>query len=640
VITLSSVYKQFGSKILFNNISVSINPKNRTGLIGRNGTGKTILLKILTEKEDIDSGDICIPADLKIGYLPQEIGVDRSISPLDLVLEPFYHLLNNESVIDKIASCKDIDSQEYKKAVEKFDSFSNELDIYNAHSLPSRAKSILAGLGVPYYSWDKDISNLSGGYHMRVLLAQLLLTEPDFLLLDEPTNHLDMDSLIWLEKYLQKFKGGMLIVSHDRDFLNRITKYTMEISGSNITQFSGNIEMFLAWKEEYRSSEERRVKNLQNKILQTEQFISRFKSKNTKASQARSKMKQLERLKEKLPENRSSLKAIHFNFPKPLRSGSVPVKFENVSVSYSDINVLNNISFNINRGDKIAVIGPNGAGKSTLLKTCFGTVKQNEGTVQTGHNTNIKYFSQHRLEHLDSSKTVLETVADTMGVCDKPRIQSLLGAFLFSSDDIYKQVKYLSGGEKSRLSLAIMLIDPGNVLLLDEPTNHLDMQSTECLSDALTQFSGTILVVSHDEYFISRISNRIFEIRRGVFRDFPGTVSDYRLYVENGYCDTESLPSKNNTKTSNKETEKEVRMRIRQEKKKIERLITIVEKNILNIENEIGQLNKILHEKQNESNYQKLAEINLQINEKKEAYDELLDKWEILHQDLEDITNR
>ena len=640
MITFRSVYKQFGSKILFSNISLSINPKNRIGLIGRNGTGKTILLKILTGGEDIDRGDISMPSDLKIGYLSQEIDINCCKSPLEFVLEPFSHLLNNESVIDKIALCKDFDSKEYKQAVANFDSFHNELDIYDTHSLPSRAKSILSGLGVPDSSWDQDISNLSGGYYMRVLLAQLLLTEPDFLLLDEPTNHLDMDSLIWLEKFLQKFKGGMLVVSHDRDFLNRITKHTMEIAGSNITQFSGNINLYFTWKEEYRASEERRIKNLQSKIIKTEQFITRFKSKNTKASQARSKMKQLDRLKEKLPEKKSSLKTIHFHFPKPLRSGSVPIKFDNVSVSYSDINVLNNISFNVDRGDKIAIIGPNGAGKSTLLKTCFGMVKQNEGAVEIGHNTAIKYYSQHRLDQLDSSKTVLETVSDIMGICDKPRIQSLLGTFLFSGDDIYKKVSYLSGGEKSRLSLAILLTDPGNVLLLDEPTNHLDMQSVECLADALLQFSGTILVISHDEYFISRISNRIFEIRRGVFRDFPGTVSDYRQYIENGYCDTESGPSKNNTKGSTKETEKEIRIRMRRVRKKIERSIATVEKNIMSIENEIEQLKNSLLEKNNESNYQKLAEINQHIEEKNAIYNDLLHKWEILQQKLVDITNR
>lgn len=636
MITLQNIEKQFGAKILYNDISASINPAQRIGLIGPNGAGKTILLKVLAGEEGIDSGKVIIPSNIKIAYLPQELTINQNVTPISLVLEPFAHLFEIESVIEKLSSCKDVDSNEYRKAMQEYDKLHTELDIHDAYSLDARAKAILAGLGVKERFWEKPISNLSGGYQMRVQLTQLLLMHSNFLLLDEPTNHLDIDALIWLEKFLQRFKGGMLIVSHDRDFLNRVTANTIEVSNGTMFQYSGTVDGYFEWKKEHTQTEVKRVKNLQDKIDKTEQFINKFKSKATKASQARSKMKHLEKLKEQLPEQSFAVQTIHFQFPEPKRCGSVPLKLEQVTVSYGKNVVLNNLSLTITRGDKIAIIGPNGAGKSTLLKTLFEEIQPVSGTVISGHNTDIKYYSQHRLEQLNPQKTVFETIAEISGIGEKNTIQSLLGAFLFRGDETMKKVSVLSGGEKSRLSLACLLADPGNVLLLDEPTNHLDLQSVERLANALSKFKGTMVIVSHDEYFISQITNRIIELRPEMYRDFPGSLSDYRAYIEEGYIDPfsdadDSNQAKNDTKTLTKQE----RIKKRQERKTIERKIEKIERTIEETETKIEELKLLQHDPSNAHDFDTLNKITQDLKELQNQYETFMESWEQLQHQLE-----
>ncbi len=633
MITFQNIQKQFGSKVLYDNLSFSINPTHRIGCIGPNGAGKTVLLRLLAGEEQLDSGRIVLPSNIRLGYLPQEMDITQTTTPLYLVLEPFKHLFELESIMERLAESGDTESAEYQKAVQDYDALHTERAVYDADSLGARAKSILAGLGVPEDSWDQNVQELSGGYHMRVLLARLLLQEPDFLLLDEPTNHLDMDSLIWLEKYLGRYNGGMLIVSHDRDFLNRLITHTMEISGGALSQYKGTVDSFFAWQETHLMTEARRQKNLQGKIAQAEHFITRFKSKNTKASQAQSKMKQLEKLKQQLPEQRQSIKTVRFQLPQPLRSGSIPLQLENVSVSFGPTKVFTDFSLSVNRGDKIAIIGPNGAGKSTLLKTCFGLVKPDSGRVASGHNTRINYYSQHRLEQLNPDKTLYDTVAENAVKSDKTSIQSLLGSFLFSGDEVLKKAGVLSGGEKSRLSLAAMLANPGNVLLLDEPTNHLDIQSVERLADALSAFAGTVLIVSHDEYFLSRITSRILELRPGMYRDFPGTLTDYRSYIENGYID--SFTKEGEEATSGISHSKQERMQKRQKVKKLERAIQKIERNIVSLEQEMEEVKAILNNPENAHNHSQLTEAHNKIEEQQRQHDALMERWEKFQQRLE-----
>lgn len=641
MITLCNITKQFGTRVLYDTISVSINPENKTGFIGPNGSGKSVLLKILTGEEEVDIGTVTIPSDLKIGYLPQEMEITLSDTPLELTLQPFKKLFETEAVIEKLSTSDDTNSATFRKAAEKYDALLAEMHVHDIFSLPSRAKSILFGLGVPPDAWEQPMQQLSGGFRMRVILAQLLLTEPDFLLLDEPTNHLDMDSLIWLEKFLQKFHGGALIVSHDRDFLNRITAHTMEILNGTISEYKGNVDGFLAWKEECRESESRRIKNIQAKIEQNERFITRFKSKNTKASQAQARIKLVEKLKKELPPEHKSIKKIHFELPGPQKSGSIPLQLDEVTVAYGTTIVLKKISLTVNRGDKIAVIGPNGAGKTTLLRACSDMVPLQKGKRLVGYNTTIKYFSQHRLDLLDPEKNLYDTVADAAVDLDRTGIQSILGAFLFSGDEVLKKAGVLSGGEKSRLSLCTLLAAPGNLLLLDEPTNHLDIESIERLSNALKNFNGTFLIVSHDEYFISNIADRIIELRPGMYRDFPGNLTDYRSYIEEGYISPfEDEASENKTDTiSDTSLAKKTRIEKRRERIRIERTIKKIEKNIEKVESEIEETKTALHAPENARNYELLNKENTRLLALQKKNENLLKEWEDIQEKLKTYNN-
>ncbi len=530
MISFENVSKQYGAKLILDRTSFSLSEKERTGLIGSNGSGKTTLLRMLHGGESLDSGVINMPGGLSIGYLPQEVEVFDRLSALEIVLSPFRHLL---SFMDQMQSCGDSDTDS-RSALSRLDHFHAEIELHDAYSLQARAEAILDGLGISASQRIEPIQRLSGGFRMRALLGKLLLIAPDFLLLDEPTNHLDMDSLIWLEKYLLHLKSGMLIVSHDRDFLNRITTCTAGIDNGRITVAAGNYDHFMRLRAETEANAESRARNISIQIAQNERFIERFRAKATKATQAQSRIKLIEKLRAEMPalSSSGSRKTIRFSFPTPQSSGSVPVQFMNICAGYDGKTIINDCSLSINRGDKIAIIGPNGSGKSTLLKLVAGILEPMAGKLEYGCNVVLRYFGQHQLEQLDPEASLYDTVIRDSVCTEKTFVRNILGAFLFSDDAVEKKVSFLSGGEKARVVLATLLASPGNVLLLDEPTNHLDLESVEMLSKAMADFQGTMVFVSHDEYFISKIANRIIEMRPGSIRDYPGTLADYRYYLE------------------------------------------------------------------------------------------------------------
>lgn len=634
MLSLQNIEKQYGSKVLYNGVSLNINPGNRYGLIGINGAGKSVLLRLIAGEEGVDKGNVSIPSESTIGYLPQEAQATYNVSVMEMVLEPFKEVLDAEKAFEKIASIEDHESQEYKKAETELNRLQAEIDKHDAYSLPSRAASILAGLGVAQETWDNPVDDLSGGYRMRVLLARLLLLNPEFLLMDEPTNHLDMDSLIWLERFLQKFKGGMLIVSHDRDFLNRVITHTLEIDRGRIHSYTGNLKRYFEWKEQLDDSEEKRIKNLSEKIEKTERFIERFKSKATKASQARSRMKQLDKLKDELPEQIAAAKTFTFTLPPASACGSVPLKFEQITSGYGDKVVLNKVDLTITKGEKLAVIGPNGSGKSTLLKTITDRADVMGGEMIIGHNADIKYFSQHRLDELNPTMTLFDTVAAAMGAGNRKEVLSMLGAFLFRGDEVEKTVGVLSGGEKSRLSLLMLLVNPGNVLLLDEPTNHLDIQSIETVAHALKEYDGTVIIVSHDEFFVNSIADRILEIRPGQFRDFPGTLKEYRSYIEDGFIT--SMESSETAEDKKATASKEERIANREEKKKLERRLQKLEKLIAESEEKVEVLNKELHDPSKANDHQFLVDTHKSIEKLENECAEFMEEWEELGAKLED----
>lgn len=635
MINLENISKQYGSTVLLDSVTISFNEKHRTGLIGVNGSGKTTVLRMLGGEEQPDNGSINKPSNLRIGYLPQEVEILDHKTPLEIVLQSFAHLLSFEEQLQNLPS----ESSALNETLKKIDSLCTEMEFHDGYSLTARAQTILAGLGIPKENWSQPIQLLSGGYRMRTVLGKLLLEAPDYLLLDEPTNHLDMDSLVWLEKYLSKQKCGMLIVSHDRDFLNRITNSIADICNHKITLYQGNYDAYIRLREETETAQLNRARNLEAKISQTERFVERFKAKATKATQAQSRMKLLEKLRADMPELRQAEKSIHFSFPEPDPSGTVPIQFTAVSAGYDDRPVFSDFTLSVNRGEKIAIVGPNGSGKSTLLKLSSGLIQPISGTIKYGHNVNLRYFGQHQLEQLDPEKNLYETVVKDSVNTEKTFVRNILGAFLFSGDAVDKAVKVLSGGEKARLVLATILASPGNVLLLDEPTNHLDIKSVEMLADAMKKFSGTILFVSHDEFFISSIATRILEIRPGMIRDFPGTLSDYRSYVEMLFPD-DLAEQKNPARISDckSETEaKEQRIKDRERRKKLTRTIEKLEKEISSSEEKLEMLQITLHDPTNALNHELLHQTSQQIDSLQADLNQLIRDWEERQLELESI---
>lgn len=636
MITFENISKQYGSTILLESVTISINENHRTGLIGVNGSGKTTILRMLGGEELPDSGSISKPSGMRIGYLPQEVELLDHKTPLEIVLQSFAHILNFEEQLQRLPT----DDSAMGETLSKIDSLCSEMEFYDGYSLTARAQMILGGLGVPKENWSQPIQLLSGGYRMRTVLGKLLLEAPDFLLLDEPTNHLDMDSLVWLEKYLEKQKCGMLIVSHDRDFLNRITTNIADICNRDIVLYQGNYDAYIRIREETETAQLNRARNLEAKISQNERFVERFKAKASKATQAQSRMKLLDKLRADMPELRQSGKSIHFSFPEPSLSGVTPLQFTLVNAGYGDKPIFSNFTMSINRGDKIAIVGPNGAGKSTLLKLASGLLQPISGSIKYGHNVSIRYFGQHQLEQLDPEKTLYQTVIQDSTNTEKTFVRNILGAFLFSGDSVDKTVKVLSGGEKARLVLATILASPGNVLLLDEPTNHLDIQSVEMLAKAMKKFSGTILFVSHDEFFISSIATRILEIRPGMIRDFPGTLSDYRSYLEMLFPNdtTEQNNSSGNSSTSKSDTEiKEQRIKDRELRKKLSRSIEKLEKEISSSEENLATLQTTLHDPSNALNHELLCQTSQQIDSLQTELNQLIRQWEERQLELEAV---
>lgn len=631
MISLSGVRKRHAHQLVFDSLSVSFNDSDRVALVGRNGAGKTSLLRLITGKEEPDAGEVSVSAGTTVGYLAQEVESVRDATPLEIVLEPFSHLLSYDEVYEAASlSAHSGDHRHVKRALDKIDALQAQIDFVDAFSLASRAKSILAGLGIPDDKWEQPVQNLSGGYRMRVMLARLLLLSPSMLLLDEPTNHLDMDSLVWLESFLRRYRGGLIAVSHDRDFLNRSTSITAELQAGAITVYKGPYDAYMIYKEERDRSEQSTRANIERQIAQKERFIERFRAKATKASQVQSRIRFVEELKEQLPSAPAVQKSVRFRFPSAVQSGGVPFKLENVSAGYNGVPVFSNVSLTITRGDKVAIVGPNGAGKSTLLKVLAGQITPLSGRFVPGHNIDVRYFGQHQLEQLDVERTLYETIQQASGSGERTFIQNVLGAFLFSGDDVLKRVKVLSGGETSRLVLATIMSRPGNVLVLDEPTNHLDTQSVEILTAALEDFGGTVVFVSHNEYFISRIANRVIEMRPGLVRDFPGTISQYRSFLEAGYMQADETINNGKKTVDNGDESKQDRIRKREERRQVQRKIERLEKDIALAEGEMKAADEILNDPANASKYGLLHDTAMTFETLKKMNEKLVIEWEEL----------
>ncbi len=651
MITLSHVQKQFGSKVLFKDCSLQIGVRDRMGLVGPNGSGKTTLFKLILGEESIDEGEIRIAKGVKIGYLPQEVVTFTGNRVLDEVLKSLSgitSLQDKMKILEEELSSME-DPKEQERLAKEYGKLQEHYTVLGGYGLEAEAKQILQGLGFKERDFNRATDELSGGWLMRIALAKILLQSPDLLLLDEPTNYLDLESLIWLENFLLNYPGAMVIVSHDRVFLNHLIDRIAEIEAQKIDLYYGDYDHYLEEKETRRQILEATYKTQQKKIEQTERFIERFRAKNTKSKQVQSRIKLLEKLERvELPKEKK--REIRFHFPAPKRSGYRVVEVKNLHKSYGDVNVYQGIDLALFRGDKVALIGPNGAGKSTLLKMLAGVLDFEKGEVVLGNDVTRAYFAQQQFDILHPDNTVFEELLSVATDETQTELRTLLGTFLFSGEEVEKRVSVLSGGEKSRLVLAKILLKPANFLLLDEPTSHLDIPSRNVLEMALKQFQGTICLITHDRHLINQIANKVIEIDRGALHLFPGNY-DYYLYkkqqtqLEDAQKNAEvmqALPLPLPKQSSHRA--KEERRRKAQEMDQFRRQLVSLEKRFQEVEESLNEATETLDDLN-----QRLSEASLYLNQKEtyetiqthkktqERVKELSRLWESLALELEEM---
>jgi len=528
VISGSDISLSFGGRHLFDGVSFRIGPHDRIGLVGSNGAGKTTLLKLLLGEQSSDSGEVAKAKFVSVGYLPQDGMSALGKSLYKEVESVFDDILSVQRELDLVhTQMGEVEptTDDFAELLEIYGELQHKLENSDAFVLKSRIEKILMGLGFSTGDLDRMTDEFSGGWQMRIALAKLLLQQPSLLLLDEPTNHLDLDSLQWLEEYLHSYEGAVMIVSHDRRFLDTMTTRIFELSLGTLTEYHGNYTAYLVAREERKAQTKAAMENQQQQIKQTEQFIERFRYKATKARQVQSRIKMLEKID--LIEMEDEEEAIRFRFPPAPQSGRSVLELRSISKSYGTNKVFANLDFDIDRGDRMAFVGVNGAGKSTLSRIIAGVEGFDGGARIPGHNVIVSYFAQHQAEELDPKDEVLAVVDKVATGEIRKRLRTLLGSFLFRGDDVFKKVKVLSGGEKSRLALAKMLLQPSNLLILDEPTNHLDMRSKGVLQEALKSFEGSFVIVSHDRDFLEPLVNKVIEFRHGIPKTYLGGISDY-----------------------------------------------------------------------------------------------------------------
>lgn len=544
MVHFSGVTKHHGGRTLYSDASFQANPGEKIGLVGPNGAGKTTIFRILTGEDGYDEGQVSIPSKLVVGYFSQDVG---EMSGRTVIAEVLAGAGRVSELAMEIAELEKkleepLDEDEMTAVLERYGDVRTEFDACGGYDVEVRAQTVLTGLGIPPEDHGRPVESYSGGWKMRIALARILTLQPDILLMDEPTNHLDLESIIWLEEWLRNYKGTLILTSHDREFLNRIVTKTIEVNRGTITTYGGNYDYYERERDMRDEQQAASFKRQQDMLAKEERFISRFAARASHAAQVQSRVKKLEKIERlELPEEG---RAVKFEFPAPPRSGEEVVKLAQVGKVYPDQSgsgkdkrVLEGATAVVRRLNKVAVVGVNGAGKSTLLKMIAQQTEATEGSLQIGASVEMGYFSQNSLDLLDPNKTVFEQVYDNFPTASVGHIRTLLGCFLFTGEEADKKISVLSGGEKSRVVLAMLLARPVNLLVLDEPTNHLDMRSREILLSALQEFEGTILLVSHDRHFLKAVTNRVYRLGDGSLREFEG---GYEEFLQSAQGDTKA----------------------------------------------------------------------------------------------------
>ncbi|RSD20749.1 ribosomal protection-like ABC-F family protein [Mesobacillus subterraneus] len=636
LLQVNQLSKYFAADLILSNIKFEIQTNDRVALVGRNGAGKSTLLKIIAGYESHDGGEIIRPKGTTIGYLAQNTGLESEKSIWDEMLAVFSHLHSMEKDLRRLEekmSDPDILSNqtEYDRVLKEYDLLQVQFKEKGGYQYEADIRSVLHGLNFHSFDYSTKISTLSGGQKTRLALAKLLLTRPDILILDEPTNHLDIDTLSWLEQYLQGYDGAILIVSHDRYFLDKVVNQVYEISRHQLTRFPGNYSSYLEQKAANYERDLKLYEKQQDEIAKLQDFIQRNLARASTTKRAQSRRKQLEKI-DRMDRPLGDEKSASFSFQIERQSGNDVLKVNSLSVGYNQEVVSENITFSLSRGDSSALVGPNGVGKSTLLKTIVEKLPSLSGSIQYGSNVSIGYYDQEQAE-LSSNKKVLNELWDEYPMKTEKEIRTVLGNFLFSGDDVSKIVSTLSGGEKARLALAKLMLQKCNLLILDEPTNHLDLDSKEVLENALIDYPGTILFVSHDRYFINRISTKVIELDRSGATEYLG---DYDYYIDKKLEQEElqalaaqeakaagnAMDNSKQDKTSYQQ-DKEAKKLERQRKRRMEE----VEATIEQLEQEVAEYEELLCKPEIFQDHEKASELNNKIEAAKEKLDELMEEW-------------
>ena len=638
MISVNNLSVEFSATPLFNDISFSINDNDRLALVGKNGAGKSTLLKILAGLQSPSSGSVALPNELTIGYLPQEMKTVDDTTLIEETKKAYKDRILLEDKLERfteeLSTRTDHESEDYLKLISQVDDLRNLLHIKFPENMDAEIEKTLIGLGFKNTDFNRATSEFSGGWRMRIELAKILLRKPGLLLLDEPTNHLDINSIQWLEQFLTINNGALVLVSHDRAFLDNVTKRTIEISCGKIYDYKVSYTPFQNLRKERIEQQLKAYENQQKLIADTKDFIERFRYKATKAVQVQSRIKQLEKIIP-IEIDAEDTSSVNFKFPPAERSGDFPLTTDNLEKSYGELNVFSGVDFSMRRGEKIALVGSNGEGKSTFVKCVMNEIPY-KGELKIGHNIKIGYFAQNQAQTLDTTKTVFETVDDVARGDIRTKLKDLLAAFLFRGEDIDKKVSVLSGGEKTRLAMAKLLLEPVNFLILDEPTNHLDMRTKEVLKNAIKDFTGSVIIVSHDRDFLDGLIDRVYEFSNGKVREHIGGIYDY-LKKRQALNLTPSKPASlventvQNEKVSQNALSYQQKKEFERQKRKAEKTVNVIEEEMTALEEEISLLETKM------SNGEINDEILKEYAEKKKQIDELTEKWEEAQTELDNL---